>query len=166
NVSIQGNYWRARNVREMAYIKAPNMSVWERDFDGQYTGEYFTPINSYQGDGVTYFNPVAVALLGMNDQTTNRLENTFMLQYRINDWLSFRETISFQYEGSKSKNYLPYNAIGADWLAWNVNKAEESNNLSNSIRTETQLTFSSPFENEDHSLSGALTWLTDQSGYE
>jgi TonB-linked SusC/RagA family outer membrane protein len=166
NVSIQGSHWRARNVREMAYIKAPNMSVWERDFNGQYTGEYFNPINSYQGDGVTYFNPVAVALLGMNDQVTNRLENTFMLQYRINDWLTFRETISFQYEGSKSKNYLPYNAIGADWLQWNINKAEESNNLSNSIRTETQLAFSSPFQNEDHSLSGALTWLTDQSGYE
>ncbi|MGM0620433.1 MAG: SusC/RagA family TonB-linked outer membrane protein [Bacteroidota bacterium] len=166
NVSIQGNHWRPRNVREMAYIKAPNMSVWERDYRGGYTGEYFTPINSYQGDGVTYFNPVAVANLGMNDRMMNRLENTFMLQYRINDWLTFRETISFQYEGSKSKNYLPYNAIGADWLQWNINKAEESNNLNNSIRTESQLAFSSPFQNEDHSLSGALTWITDQSGYE
>ena len=166
NVSIQGNHWRPRNVREMAYIKAPNMSVWERDYLGRYTGEYFTPINSYQGDGVTYFNPVAVANLGMNDRVMNRLENTFMLQYRINDWLTFRETISFQYEGSKSKNYLPYNAIGADWLQWNINKAEESNNLNNSIRTESQLAFSSPFQNEDHGLSGALTWITDQSGYE
>jgi TonB-linked SusC/RagA family outer membrane protein len=166
NLSIQGSHWRPRNVREMAYIKAPNMSIWEYDAYGNPTGEYFNPINSYQGDGVTFFNPVAVANLGSNDRAMNRLENTFMLQYRINDWLTFRETISFQYEGSKSKNYLPYNAIGADWLSWNINKAEESNNLNRAIRTETQLAFGSPFSSEDHSLSGAFTWVTDQSGYE
>ena len=51
-----------RNIREMAYIKAPNMSVYEYDVNGNPTGEYFTPIRSYQGDGVTYFNPVAVAI--------------------------------------------------------------------------------------------------------
>ena len=166
NLSIQGGHWRPRNVREMAYIKAPNMSIWEYDALGRPTGEYFTPINSYQGDGVTFFNPVAVANLGSDDRAMNRLENTFMLQYRINDWLTFRETISFQYEGSKSKNYLPYNAIGADWLSWNINKAEESNNLNRAIRTETQLAFGSPFTSDLHSLSGAFTWVTDESGYE
>ena len=155
-----------RNIREMAYIKAPNMSVWELDANGNQTSEYFTPIRSYQGDGVNYFNPVAVAKLGRNDRNLNKLENTFMLQYRFNDWLTFRETISFQYQGTKSKNYLPYNAIGADWLAWNINKAEESNGLDQSIRTETQVAFSSPFKNEDHQLSGAFTWITNQSGYE
>ena len=155
-----------RNIREMAYIKSPNMSIWEYDAYGNLTGEYFTPINSYQGNGVTFFNPVAVANLGFNDRMMNKLENTFLLQYRFNDWLLFRETISFQYEGAKSKNYLPYNAIGADWLAWNINKAEESNNLNQGIRTETQLAFNSPFRNEDHQLTGAFTWITDQSDYE
>jgi TonB-linked SusC/RagA family outer membrane protein len=161
NLTLDG-----RNIREMAYIKSPNMSIWEYDAYGNLTGEYFTPINSYQGNGVTFFNPVAVANLGFNDRMMNKLENTFLLQYRFNDWLLFRETISFQYEGAKSKNYLPYNAIGADWLAWNINKAEESNNLNQGIRTETQLAFNSPFRNEDHQLTGAFTWITDQSDYE
>jgi TonB-linked SusC/RagA family outer membrane protein len=161
NVSLEG-----RNIREMAYLKAPNMSIWEYDAYGNLTGEYYTPINSYQGSGVSFFNPVAVGNLGRNDRVMNQLENTFMLQYRFNDWLLFRETISFQYQGQKSKNYLPYNAIGADWLQWNINKAEESNNLNQSIRTETQLAFNSPFRNEDHQLTGAFTWITDQSGYE
>jgi TonB-linked SusC/RagA family outer membrane protein len=155
-----------RNIREMAYIKAPNMSIWEYDAFGVLTGEYFTPINSYQGNGVTYYNPVAVANLGRNDRVMNQLENTFLLQYRLNDWLIFRETVSFQYDGTKSKNYLPYNAIGADWLAWNINKAEESNNLNQNIRTETQVAFNSPFRNKDHELTGAFTWITDQTGYE
>ncbi len=59
------SYW---NVRSMAYIKAPNMSIWEYDAYGNPTGEYFTPINSYQGGGGTYFNPVAVAKLGKSNQ--------------------------------------------------------------------------------------------------
>ncbi len=155
-----------RNIRAMAYIKAPNMSIWEYDAAGNPTGEYFTPINSYQGDGTNYFNPVAVAKLGKNDRNDNSLENTFKLKYNVLKWLTFNETVSFQYDGAKSNNYLPYNAIGADWLAWNVNKAEESNNIYSSIKTETQLAFDSPFKSSKHVLTGAATWVTDQSGYE
>ena len=161
NVELSG-----RNIREMAYIKSPNMTVYELDVNGNPTGEYFTPIRSYQGDGVTYFNPVAVANLGRRDENFSKLENTFMLQYRVNDWITLRETISFQYAGTKEKRFLPYNAIGADWLDWQINKAEEGNSLNQSIQTETQMAFGSPFKNKDHELSGALTWSTDQSGYE
>lgn len=166
NVELQGNHWRPRNIREMAYIKAPNMSIWEYDAFGNLTGEYFTPINSYQGDGITYFNPVAVANLGRRDEYFNKLENTFMLQYRANDWVTLRETVSFQYAGTKEKRYLPYNAIGADWLNWQINKAEEGNSLNQGIRTETSFAFTSPWENPDHDFSGIVTWITDESGYE
>jgi len=155
-----------RNVREMAYIKAPNMSIWEHDENGQPNGEYFTPITSYQGDGVTYFNPVAVARLGKNDAQLNRLQNAFMLQYQINDWLVFRETVSFQFQGRKTNDFLPYNAIGADWLQGTINQAGEQNNINQSLRTETQLSFSSPFETDEHSLSGAFSWITDLSSSE
>jgi TonB-linked SusC/RagA family outer membrane protein len=166
NVELQGSHWQPRNIREMAYIKSPNMSVYEYDVNGNPTGEYFTPIQSYQGDGITYFNPVAVANLGRRDEDFSKLENTFMLQYRVNDWITLRETVSFQYAGTKEKRFLPYNAIGADWLNWQINKAEESNNLNQSIQTETQLAFGSPFKNKDHELSGAITFSTDQSSYE
>ncbi|HYW95179.1 MAG TPA: SusC/RagA family TonB-linked outer membrane protein, partial [Bacteroidales bacterium] len=161
NQSVSG-----RNIREMAYIKAPNMSIWEHDQYGDLTGEYFTPINSYQGDGSNYFNPVAVALLGKNDRNANNLENTFRLNYKFFDWLTFRETVSYQYEGSKASKYLPYNAIGADWLQWNINMAEESNNLSSSIRTESQFAFELPIKNKDHYVSGTANWITNQSSYE
>ncbi|MBK6284815.1 MAG: hypothetical protein IPF54_21220 [Draconibacterium sp.] len=58
----------------MAYIKSPNMSVYEYDANGNPTGEYFTPIRSYQGDGVTYFNPVAVANLGAGTKISANLK--------------------------------------------------------------------------------------------
>jgi TonB-linked SusC/RagA family outer membrane protein len=161
NISING-----RNIRQMAYLKAPNMSIMEYDVNGKLTGEYFTPINSYQGDGYSYFNPVAVARLGKNDKNENSLENTFRLKYNINDWLIFKETVSFQYSGSKENNFLPYNAIGSDWLAWTVNKAEEGNSLYSSFKTETQLVFDVPFKTEDHVMSGAASWITNKSGYQ
>jgi TonB-linked SusC/RagA family outer membrane protein len=165
--AIEGNVsLNNRNVRSMAYIKAPNMSIWEHDQFGNRTGEYFNPINSYQGSGVAFFNPVAVANLGKNDRDENTLSNTFRLRYNINDWLIFNETVSFQYTGAKSKNFLPYNAIGADWLDWQINKAEEANNINSSIQTETQLLFNSPFRTERHVLTGALSWITNQTSYE
>jgi TonB-linked SusC/RagA family outer membrane protein len=147
-------------------IKAPNMSIWERDQYGHLTGEYFNPINSYQGSGSTFYNPVAVAKLGRYDRTENSLDNTFRLKYNISDWLIFNQTIAFQYTGGKMKNFLPYNAIGADWLDWQINKAEESNNINSSIQTETQLVLNSPFKSSKHVLTGALTWNTNQSQYE
>jgi TonB-linked SusC/RagA family outer membrane protein len=155
-----------KNIREMAYIKAPNMSIEEYDENGELTGEYFTPIQSYQGSGGSYFNPVAVARLGSNDKNEYNLENTFKLRYTITDWLRFWQTISFQYSGSKTNNFLPYNALGVDWLDWQVNKAEESNNINSSIRTETQFAFNAPFNVEVHDLSGAVSWVTSQSNYE
>jgi TonB-linked SusC/RagA family outer membrane protein len=166
NLELPDENWEPRNIREMAYIKAPNMSIWEYDANGNPTGEYFTPINSYQGNGSVYYNPVAVATLGNNDRLANALQNTFTLSYNILNWIKFRETVSFQFEGAKTQNYLPYNAIGADWLAWNINKAEESNNIFSSINTETQLAFDSPFDSSNHVISGAITWITNQSNYE
>jgi len=165
NISFDVN-GEDRNIRQMAYLKAPNMSIFEYDAYGNPTGEYFTPINSYQGNGTDYYNPVAVARLGKKDSNENSLENTFRLKYNIKDWLIFRETVSFQYSGTKQNNFLPYNAIGSDWLAWTVNKAEEGNNLYSAFKTETQLAFDLPFNNKDHVVSGATSWITNQSSYE
>jgi len=165
NISIDG-----RNIRQMAYLKAPNMSIWEYDASGKPTGEYFTrnvgSTENYQGNGYAYYNPVAVGQLGKKDNNTNNLENSFVLKYNINDWLIFRETVSFQYYGSKSNEFLPYNAIGSDWLAWTVNKAAEGNSQGNSIKTESQLSFDIPTKSEDHVITGASSWITNQSNDE
>ena len=167
NNQIQGNMEiNGRNVREMAYIKAPNMSIWEYDSKGNLTGEYFNPINSYQGDGTTFFNPVAVAHLSKDNRNENSLENSFRLRYSIKDWLIFRETISFQYNGTKNNTFLPHNAIGSDWLGQMVNFASEGNSMNSSIKTESQLSFNIPIANKDHEVSGAATWLTNQGNSE
>lgn len=166
NNQVDGNYSIGGNsIRQMAYIKAPNMSVWEYDSKGKLTGEYFTPINSYQGSGSSFYNPVAVAKLGKNDRSENSLENSFVLRYNIKDWLIFRETGSFQYTGIKSNSFLPYNAIGSDWLAGTVNLATEGNSQSSSIKTESQLAYNIPLTNKAHEIYGTAVWATNQGKY-
>jgi TonB-linked SusC/RagA family outer membrane protein len=162
------NQWGRNNVniREVAYVKAPNMSIWEYDAWGRPTGEYFNPITNYQGSGEQYFNPIAVSNLGRNDRLENNLENTFRVRYSFNDWLLFRQTLSVQYSGNKEKRFLPYNALGIDWLSWQANRAEEGNGASNSIRSESQLAFNSPWDPDVHEFSGAVTWITNQSAFE
>jgi len=171
NIQTIGNYQLDPNnkdtwVRQMAYKKAPNMSIWQYDDKGHLTGEYFTRnydnINNYQGDGYNYYNPVAVVDLGKNNKNENKLETTFTLKYNILDWLVFRETADFQYTGRKENKYLPYNAIGQTWTNWTVNLAGEGNIIASSFKTESQLAFNIPFKNKDHVLSGAATWKTDQ----
>lgn len=156
-----------RTIRRMAYLKAPNMSIMERDANGNLTGEYFTrnfdKTGNYQGDGYNYFNPVAVAKLGKRDEAQNALENSFKLKYTIWDWLIFKETASFQYSGQKSNSFLPYNAVGSNWYDWTVNKAEEGNSLYSSFKTESQLVFFIPFKTKDHEFTGATSWSTTQS---
>ncbi|MBW8331613.1 MAG: SusC/RagA family TonB-linked outer membrane protein [Prolixibacteraceae bacterium] len=173
NQTRQGNYemgltngWQNRNVREMAYMKAPNMSVMEYDSDGVPTGEYFTPVNSYQGNGQDYFNPVAVAKLGKNNSNNTSIENSFKLKYTIADWLVFRESVSFTYRGRKDNKFLPYDAIGVDWLNYLVNRSAEVNDQSSSFRTESLLSYTIPFTKTDHEMSGTLSWITNQNNSE
>ena len=149
------------NVREMAYIKSPNMSIFEYDEFGNLTGDFFTPISSYQGDGSTYFNPVAVTSLSSNDALQNTIANSFLLNYNIKPWLRFRETISFQYLNEKKNAFLPYNAIGADWLDDLNNESNELNSVDTKITTRSQF-FILPRINEKHSLSLMLMWETDK----
>jgi TonB-linked SusC/RagA family outer membrane protein len=160
NYSYNGLSWDM-NIREMAYIKAPNMSILEYDAFGKLTGNYFTPIYSYQGNGISYYNPVAIANLGKNDQTRNNLANSFSFSYAIAPWLTFMETATLDLQGGKNNAFIPYNALGQDWLSNNVNKADEENGVYQNFKTQSQLSFNVPFTNQKHALTGAFTWETE-----
>lgn len=159
---VVGNRWyQELPVRRMAYMKAPNMSIWEHDHNGNLTGEYFTPLESFQGDGSFYFNPVAVADLSDWDVATNKFQNSFVLKWSINNMLSFQETVSYQYESKKLNLFLPYSAIGVDWLSGLVNNTGENNSFSRKISSRSMLVFI-PIVNETHELSARLMAQVDQ----
>lgn len=157
------NDMKNRQIREMAYIKAPNMSIWEYDQYGNPTGEYFTPILNYQGDGLSYYNPVAIGNLSVNDNEENQLENNFTLRYQMLPWLRMQEMIVFQYLGNKGKQFLPLDAVGADWINTLNNKAKEENTSSDRILSRSQLFFLPRLKNKKHSLNGILTAEVESS---
>ncbi len=157
NLSLGG-----RNVRQMAYIKAPNMSIMEHDEFGNLTGEFFNPINSYQGSGISYFNPVAIASQSKSDAQNNTFENSYVFNYAINKWMRLTETISFQYGNVKNIGFLPHTAIGVDWLHNSNNESNERNANNRSMSSRTQLFFT-PLVTPVHSLQGSIMTEIRQS---
>ena len=166
NISYSGgtrinNYPYGTSVRDMAIRKAPNMSIWDLDANGNNTGEYFTPIRSYQGTGSQYYNPVAMSELGENNTEENTIETSFFLKYNILPWLTFQEVISFTYLNSKMKKFLPYNAIGEDWLYDKKNFVNELNRSTSRLLTRSQF-FINPRFQGNHSLSSTLMFETKE----
>lgn len=166
NVSKEDNYKLGKNVREMAFIKAPNMSIYEYDQNNNLTGEYFTPITSYQGDGNKYYNPVAMVDLSVNDQNQHSLQNTFVLNYSILKWLRLSSTLAFQYLNSTANQFLPSSAIGTDWLNTLNNRASEVNAITTKITNREQLFIMPTFRNKDHKILGNILFETESSNSE
>ncbi len=157
-----GKINETKTARSIAMLKAPNMSVYEYDSDGQMTDEYFTPETSYQGSGTSYYNPVAMVNLSNSDRFQDNFQTNFQLKYNVNHWLTFKETVSFQFNNSKSQSFIPYNAIGAEWLDPMNNQAKETNTsgLLTTTRTMANIT---PRINSAHSISGLLMLETRQN---
>ena len=160
-VRIRGEGWW--NIRQLAYVKAPNMSIWEFDENGNPTGEYFNPIENYQGGNFIYLNPLAVSNLGNNDVAGNEVQNNFVLNYYTFNWMTIKETISFAYSNDKGNRFIPSAAIGVDWLdGWN-NYSLERNNISTRLLSRTQMILNPLSGNQQHSLTSVLMWEMSQS---
>lgn len=161
NIYKDGNWSKQGNVRSVAYRKAPNMSIYEFTPNGEKTNEFFTPLENYQGNGVENFNPSAVVALSDNDQANNNFQTNFTLRYRPNNWLTFTQIMSFQFQNSKRMEFLPYTAIGAKWLATDNNSAWEHNSTGTLVNSQSKLFFT-PIKNNRHTLSGMLMFETAQ----
>lgn len=152
----------ARTARSIAMLKSPNMSVYKYDSDGNITDEYFTPETSYQGSGITYYNPVAMVDLSTSDRFQDNFQTNFQLKYNANRWLSLKETVSFQFNNSKTQSFVPYNAVGAEWLNPINNQAAESNASGLLITTRTMINIS-PNTGSTHSIKGLMMFETRQN---
>jgi len=154
---------RRMTIRGLAYRKAPHMSIWEYDENGELTGDYFTPIESFQGPGFIYWNPVAIANLGQADEKKNIIENNFKLNYIATDWLKFIQTVAFSFEDKQYMEFIPSSAVGSDWLNGIVNKQNESDQTFLTMMSRTQA-FLSPFKgNRDHYFLTRLLWEMEQT---
>ncbi|MCD6355515.1 MAG: SusC/RagA family TonB-linked outer membrane protein, partial [Prolixibacteraceae bacterium] len=147
------------SLREMAYIKAPNMSIYRYTRDGELTSDYFSPEVNYQGDGVQYYNPIALSENGYSKIYQDILTANLAINYKILKSVKFESMVSYGYTGQQTKSFLPANAIGVDWLKGVNNKADNGNADVVVVQTRNQLTYK-PKISDDHFLSAALAVRT------
>lgn len=156
-----------KNILEMAFIKAPNMSIWKYDAKGNRTGEYFTPSQNYQGSGFYYYNPVAVSESGNSTSTFNELTTTAYLHYDFKSWLKFRESFSYNRYTAVSKASLPISAISSDLFNVGSDLNSKSDMGFEQFRNEIQTLIKIPFKDEKKNmLNGTFTWIRQNEKYQ
>ncbi|XMO85327.1 SusC/RagA family TonB-linked outer membrane protein [Algibacter sp. AS12] len=155
-------------IRGLAQIKMPNQSIYQVDNDGNLTDEYYTPIDAYQGGGIEYYNPVAMARLSTNNTENNRISPIFRFSYRPNKIFDFRSIISFDINVDKSSLFVPEEALGANWTSSAANRATFSDAEFFVMRTDNKLIWM-PELGENHSFLSSLSFQTFEKtsqGYE
>jgi TonB-linked SusC/RagA family outer membrane protein len=150
------------SVRSMAYKKAPNMAIYEFTTEGIQTDEFFNPIENYQGNGVEYFNPSAVVALSDYDQANNNFQTNFTLRYIASRCITIRQVISYQFQNTKRMEFLPYTAIGAEWLDIENNSSWEHNSTGTLINAQTRINLTPIKDNSRHSLNSMLMFEITQ----
>jgi TonB-linked SusC/RagA family outer membrane protein len=149
NYDVDGLPWTT--IRSMAYTKMPNMSIYEMDKDGQQLTSFFTPVTTLQGSGLTMYNPVAVAKLGTNKTLQDNTRAAFSIRYNILPSLIYDGTITLDISDAKTATFLPWEALGYEFLTNLTNKARESYAKSSTVTTKNQLLFT-PKLGFDHEL--------------
>jgi TonB-linked SusC/RagA family outer membrane protein len=144
------------NLRDIAFTKMPNMSVYEWNEQGEQTENYFSPESNIQGtfksaSSGTY-NPVAMANLAYNKQRSDNVTPSFNLRYLILKSLTFQGQLSFSVNNEKVNKFLPQQATGLPLTSEYANRAEDYDNDAFSIYTNNTLNFN-PDLGKDHKVT-------------
>ncbi|MBN1926374.1 MAG: SusC/RagA family TonB-linked outer membrane protein [Prolixibacteraceae bacterium] len=141
-----------RSARSVAYVKMPNMSVYEMDTLGNQLDSYFTPIETIQGRGDRWFNPVAVVNLATNNTLQDNTRAAFSIRYNIIPGLVYDGTITMDISDAKTFSFLPFEALGYDYGSSLTNRSRESYKKSSAVNTRNQLVYT-PDLGADHELA-------------
>lgn len=165
----------ANNLRDVAYRKMPNMSIYEYDEFGNLSGNYFSPANNIQGQYGSIgssgnvsgtFNPVAMAKQAKNNIITQRVTPHFNLQYDIvKTVLMATFDVQFDINNTKNKSFLPQTATGRPWTEPNVNRAYDGDVDVFNVQTKTNLVYTPKLKGEKHDLISFLSLNTYDNKY-
>lgn len=152
---------KKKDVGDMAYLRMPNMSIYEYNAAGILTGNYFSPLNSPQGywnsnsttGGV--YNPVAMANEGIFNYTSDRITSNLSLVYSPLTWLRYQFDVSLDILNDKTKAFLPQTATGRPWNEISVNRADDLDSEAFVMQTFNKLLLT-PSIGDKHSLQALL----------
>jgi TonB-linked SusC/RagA family outer membrane protein len=152
----------APNLRDIAYRKMPNMSIYEYDEYGNFSGNYFSPASNIQGQYLGLdskgnvqgtVNPVAMAREAKYNILSQRVTPHFRLDYAIlKNVLNATFDIQFDINNTKNKSFLPQTATGRLSTEPSVNRAYDGDIDVFNVQTKTNLVYTPRFENIKHTL--------------
>ena len=147
-----------KTIRNVAYTKMPNMSIYQYDEYGNLTPNYFSPAFNIQGQYSSTYNPLAMALVGINHQLGERITPKFQLQYALipNSVLTATFDVQFDVNNSKTQTFLPQLATGRPTNETSVNRATDSDGDGFNIQTKTNFIYQ-PKLKEGHAFQALLS---------
>lgn len=167
----QKNYrYDGKDLINIAETKMPNLSIYEEDENGVDTDRFYT-MNPYitqatggynasselLKDQYNLPNPVAVAYLASDNETTIKLSPEFLLKYELlgteagKHRLTYDGQIIFDIYANNSDSFFPGSLISSNWSSDTYNAASNSSYKSHALSTRHTLTFV-PNLGEKHSL--------------
>ncbi len=156
------------DLLSIAYVRMPNVSVYEQDKNGNNLEDYYNmlpTITPALRDQLNNRNPVALAHQAKNHETSYNIEPEFKLRYNL---LGLDEDKTrLQYEGKVMFNIFnryedQFMPLSLSTAGWNDSQNKQSNrstaNSSKSLGVTTThtLTFTPAFKNKDHFLTMLL----------
>ena len=134
-----------KDLMNSTYTKMPNMSVYEYNEQGERTPNYFSPMETPQGNFTSadmkkrekgYYNPVAMAREANWNKIDDRIRPNFSLRYMIiPEVLIYTGNVAFDIMSEKGNSFLPQIATGRPWTENTVNRAEGWDNEAFIVQT-------------------------------
>ena len=156
----------------IAYTRMPNLSVYEQDRNGNDLEEYYSmlpTVSESLKDQLDHKNPVALAYLAKNDETSYNIEPEFKLRYNLlsieeeKTHLNYEGKVVFNIFNNYNDTFMPLSLGTAGWNDPEVGNHQSSANRTSSnssksfaVTTTHTLTFTPAFRNKDHSLTMML----------
>lgn len=149
-------------IRGVAYIKMPNMSVFEYDELGNLTPNYFSPVSNVQGTYSRIYNPVAMASQAKYGVIGERIVPRFQMNYDIiRRVLKASFDVQFDINNTKNNSFLPQVATGRPSTETVVNRAYEGDIDVYNVTTKTSLAYTPTIKNENHGVSAYFNFFTN-----
>ncbi|GGH57522.1 TonB-linked SusC/RagA family outer membrane protein [Filimonas zeae] len=155
----------ADNIRNIAYLKLPNMSIYEYDKFGNLTPNYFSPPGNIQGQYAGTYNPVAMANAAVNKIISQRVIPHFNITYDIiPKKLMLTSDVQFDISNNKNNSFLPQVATGRPWTETVVNRAYDGDADGFNVITKTNLSYT-PVLPDKHNLIMFASLITNDNKY-
>ena len=162
------NHKNNGDLLSIAYVRMPNLSIYEQDKNGIDQDDYYSmlpTVSQALRDQLNHKNPVALAHLAKNNQTSYNITPEFKLRYDLlgvemdKTRLNYEGKVVFNIFNQYDDTFMP---LSLSTTGWNDTDGKQSNRTTASsskslgVTTTHTLTFTPSFANKDHQLTMML----------